>query len=210
MTKWLLIFVVLIVQLIASSSITTDDQVVVESHAILNASDHQQHSSHKAHHGVQVASFRFEEVRAPLVLCTFIILIALFKISQFPSYLIKQYYCSLQYIIIQSICRHIFPNHAVSLYSAPHSGSYFCKYPTLMYTVDVYVVFRWDDTHEAIRFLEFDSHTFFFFLLPPYVCFRCHYRYFVFRIILESAYSLKDKAFIENLGTVVVYAVVVR
>lgn len=28
---------------------------------------------------------------------------------------------------------------------------------------------RWDDTHEAIKFLEFDSHTFFFFLLPPYV-----------------------------------------
>ena len=50
----------------------------------------------------------------------------------------------------------------------------------------------------------------------PSSSFYCHRKFafgFIirpFRIILESAYSLKDKAFIENLGTVVVYAVVVR
>ncbi|CAB3400339.1 unnamed protein product [Caenorhabditis bovis] len=56
------------------------------------------------------------------------------------------------------------------------------------------VIFIGDKTHESIKFLEFNSKTFFFFLLPP--------------IILESAYSLKDRAFIENFGTIVLYAVV--
>ncbi|VDP35025.1 unnamed protein product [Heligmosomoides polygyrus] len=51
-----------------------------------------------------------------------------------------------------------------------------------------------DDTHESVKFLEFNSKTFFFFLLPP--------------IILESAYSLRDRAFMENFGTIILYAVV--
>ncbi|CAJ0935235.1 unnamed protein product, partial [Mesorhabditis belari] len=54
--------------------------------------------------------------------------------------------------------------------------------------------FLYDETHESVKFLEFDSRTFFFMLLPP--------------IILEAAYSLKDRAFIENLGTILIYAVV--
>ncbi|KAI6221429.1 Sodium/hydrogen exchanger [Aphelenchoides fujianensis] len=49
-------------------------------------------------------------------------------------------------------------------------------------------------SQEAVQFLEFDSKVFFFFLLPP--------------IILESAYSLNDSAFTNNLGTIVIYAVV--
>ncbi|KAK5977887.1 Sodium/hydrogen exchanger [Trichostrongylus colubriformis] len=56
------------------------------------------------------------------------------------------------------------------------------------------LIFIGDDTHESVKFLEFNSKTFFFFLLPP--------------IILESAYSLRDRAFLENFGTIVVYAVV--
>ncbi|KAI6232258.1 Sodium/hydrogen exchanger [Aphelenchoides besseyi] len=48
-------------------------------------------------------------------------------------------------------------------------------------------------SQEAVKFLEFDSKIFFFFLLPP--------------IILESAYSLNDSAFTNNLGTIVIYAV---
>ncbi|CAA91995.2 Na(+)/H(+) exchanger protein 7 [Caenorhabditis elegans] len=51
-----------------------------------------------------------------------------------------------------------------------------------------------DATHASIKFLEFKSKVFFFYLLPP--------------IILESAYSLKDRAFIENIGTILLYAVV--
>ena len=47
---------------------------------------------------------------------------------------------------------------------------------------------------EAVSFLEFDSKIFFFFLLPP--------------IILEAAYDLNDKAFVDNFGTIVLYAVV--
>uniref|UniRef100_A0A914VK12 Sodium/hydrogen exchanger n=1 Tax=Plectus sambesii TaxID=2011161 RepID=A0A914VK12_9BILA len=54
-------------------------------------------------------------------------------------------------------------------------------------------MFLWDNTHESIKFLEYDARTFFLYLLPP--------------IILEAAYSLKDKAFIENLGTIILYAV---
>ncbi|CAI5456198.1 unnamed protein product [Caenorhabditis angaria] len=50
-----------------------------------------------------------------------------------------------------------------------------------------------DETHASIKFLEFNSKIFFFYLLPP--------------IILESAYSLKDRAFIDNFGTIVLYAV---
>ncbi|GMT34829.1 hypothetical protein PFISCL1PPCAC_26126 [Pristionchus fissidentatus] len=45
-----------------------------------------------------------------------------------------------------------------------------------------------------VKFLEFNSKTFFFFLLPP--------------IILEAAYSLKERAFIDNFGTILLYAVV--
>ncbi|CAI2356502.1 unnamed protein product [Caenorhabditis sp. 36 PRJEB53466] len=51
-----------------------------------------------------------------------------------------------------------------------------------------------DSTHQSIKFLEFSSKVFFFYLLPP--------------IILESAYSLKDRAFIDNIGTIMLYAVV--
>uniref|UniRef100_A0A1I7U192 Sodium/hydrogen exchanger n=1 Tax=Caenorhabditis tropicalis TaxID=1561998 RepID=A0A1I7U192_9PELO len=51
-----------------------------------------------------------------------------------------------------------------------------------------------DTTHQSIKFLEFSTKAFFFYLLPP--------------IILESAYSLKDRAFIENIGTILLYAVV--
>ncbi|CAL2049388.1 unnamed protein product [Caenorhabditis brenneri] len=50
-----------------------------------------------------------------------------------------------------------------------------------------------DTTHQSIKFLEFSTKAFFFYLLPP--------------IILESAYSLKDRAFIENIGTILLYAV---
>uniref|UniRef100_A0A8R1HJ24 Sodium/hydrogen exchanger n=1 Tax=Caenorhabditis japonica TaxID=281687 RepID=A0A8R1HJ24_CAEJA len=50
-----------------------------------------------------------------------------------------------------------------------------------------------DATHQSIKFLEFSSKVFFFYLLPP--------------IILESAYSLKDRAFIDNFGTIMLYAV---
>ncbi|EFO89844.1 CRE-PBO-4 protein [Caenorhabditis remanei] len=50
-----------------------------------------------------------------------------------------------------------------------------------------------DTTHQSIKFLEFSTKVFFFYLLPP--------------IILESAYSLKDRAFIENIGTILLYAV---
>ncbi|EYB98258.1 hypothetical protein Y032_0132g1678 [Ancylostoma ceylanicum] len=56
------------------------------------------------------------------------------------------------------------------------------------------LIFIGDDTHESVKFLEFNSKTFFFFLLPP--------------IILESAYSLRDRAFLENIGTIILYAVV--
>ncbi|KAH7702037.1 PBO-4 protein, partial [Aphelenchoides avenae] len=56
-------------------------------------------------------------------------------------------------------------------------------------------VFLWlGHSNETVRFLEFDSKVFFFFLLPP--------------IILESAYSLNDHAFVDNFGTIVLYAVV--
>uniref|UniRef100_T1JHJ5 Cation/H+ exchanger transmembrane domain-containing protein n=1 Tax=Strigamia maritima TaxID=126957 RepID=T1JHJ5_STRMM len=41
---------------------------------------------------------------------------------------------------------------------------------------------------------QFEPKTFFLFLLPP--------------IMLESAYSLHDRAFAENIGTVLLYAVV--
>ena len=57
--------------------------------------------------------------------------------------------------------------------------------------------FRWmagSKSAEAVSFLEFDSKVFFFFLLPP--------------IILEAAYDLNDKAFVDNFGTIVLYAVV--
>uniref|UniRef100_A0A1I7X9A6 Sodium/hydrogen exchanger n=1 Tax=Heterorhabditis bacteriophora TaxID=37862 RepID=A0A1I7X9A6_HETBA len=57
------------------------------------------------------------------------------------------------------------------------------------------LIFIGDTTHESVKFLEFNSKTFFFFLLPP--------------IILESAYSLKDRAFLDNIGTILLYAVVV-
>ncbi|KAI1718913.1 sodium/hydrogen exchanger family domain-containing protein [Ditylenchus destructor] len=53
--------------------------------------------------------------------------------------------------------------------------------------------FFWFGSSRDVQFLEFDSKVFFFFLLPP--------------IILEAAYSLNDRAFVDNLGTIVLYAV---
>ncbi|KAI3420411.1 hypothetical protein GPALN_003709 [Globodera pallida] len=56
------------------------------------------------------------------------------------------------------------------------------------------LIFWWTGTFAELKFLEFDQKVFFFFLLPP--------------IILEAAYSLNDRAFIDNLGTICLYAVV--
>uniref|UniRef100_A0A915I6J1 Cation/H+ exchanger domain-containing protein n=1 Tax=Romanomermis culicivorax TaxID=13658 RepID=A0A915I6J1_ROMCU len=47
---------------------------------------------------------------------------------------------------------------------------------------------------ETLKFLNYDEKTFFLFLLPP--------------IILEAAYSLRDRAFVENIGTILLFAVV--
>lgn len=47
---------------------------------------------------------------------------------------------------------------------------------------------------DLLEFLSFNSKSFFLYLLPP--------------IILEAAYSLKDRAFYANFGTIILYAVV--
>uniref|UniRef100_A0AAF5HXN1 Sodium/hydrogen exchanger n=1 Tax=Strongyloides stercoralis TaxID=6248 RepID=A0AAF5HXN1_STRER len=113
------------------------------------------------HHGVQVASFRWETVRAPLVLTMFIAAMGLFKVVYHTTGIFKDFVPESCCLIILGMILGFF--------------------------------FLGDSNHENIKFLEFDSNIFFFYLLPP--------------IIFESAYSLKDSAFIDNLGTILLYAV---
>ncbi|VDL79254.1 unnamed protein product [Nippostrongylus brasiliensis] len=116
----------------------------------------------KHHHGVKVASFKFDYVKEPLVLTIFIIVIGMFKLAYHHTHYVQK-------LIPESCC-------------------------LILVGVGLGLIFIGDDTHESVKFLEFNSKTFFFFLLPP--------------IILESAYSLRDRAFVENFGTIILYAVV--
>uniref|UniRef100_A0AC34RT31 Sodium/hydrogen exchanger n=1 Tax=Panagrolaimus sp. JU765 TaxID=591449 RepID=A0AC34RT31_9BILA len=118
-----------------------------------------------AHSGVHVVAFKFEYVKAELVVCVFIVLIGLFKLVYHQL----------------SFPRNILPES--------------CCLIALGCCIGAFI--RWmagDESANVVRFLEFDSKIFFFFLLPP--------------IILEAAYDLNDKAFIDNFGTIVLYAVV--
>lgn len=56
------------------------------------------------------------------------------------------------------------------------------------------LLFYFENADSQLKFLLFDSHAFFLFLLPP--------------IILESAYSLRDRAFLESIATILLYAVI--
>uniref|UniRef100_A0A914Q9C3 Cation/H+ exchanger domain-containing protein n=1 Tax=Panagrolaimus davidi TaxID=227884 RepID=A0A914Q9C3_9BILA len=119
----------------------------------------------KHQHSVHVFSFKFEYVKAELVLCTFIILIGLFKLIYHEMPFIKDW--------------------------LPES----CCLIALGCAIGGFIRFvAGNESAQAVRFLEFDSKVFFFFLLPP--------------IILEAAYDLNDKAFVNNLGTIILYAVV--
>ncbi|CAD5234965.1 unnamed protein product [Bursaphelenchus xylophilus] len=115
--------------------------------------------------GVKIASFRFEYVKAELILALFILLIGFFKLLyhhyKYPRALIPESCC----LIILGILLGL-----------------------------VFFYFNTDSHTNAVKFLEFDSKIFFFFLLPP--------------IILESAYSLNDKAFYHNVDTIIVFAVI--
>uniref|UniRef100_A0A0N5BRT4 Sodium/hydrogen exchanger n=1 Tax=Strongyloides papillosus TaxID=174720 RepID=A0A0N5BRT4_STREA len=131
----------------------------VESLDIHSNQDH--HHNLTKHHGVQVASFRWETVRAPLVLTMFIAAMGLFKVVYHTTGIFKDFVPESCCLIILGMVLGFF--------------------------------FLGDSNHDNIRFLEFDANIFFFYLLPP--------------IIFESAYSLKDSAFIDNLGTILLYAV---
>ncbi|GMR32922.1 hypothetical protein PMAYCL1PPCAC_03117, partial [Pristionchus mayeri] len=124
--------------------------------------DEPSHSHHEEHtpHGVQLASWKFDYVKEPLILTLFIVLIGLFK-------LVYHHTPWLQKVVPESCCLIIMG--------------------TLMGTFFI-------GNTNSVKFLEFNSRTFFFFLLPP--------------IILEAAYSLKERAFIDNFGTILLYAVV--
>uniref|UniRef100_A0A7E4UYB7 Sodium/hydrogen exchanger n=1 Tax=Panagrellus redivivus TaxID=6233 RepID=A0A7E4UYB7_PANRE len=124
------------------------------------------HSATAHHgHGVKVAQFKFEYVKVELVLAIFFVLIGLFKL------LYHQF----------SFPRNVLPES--------------CCLIALGCAIGAFVRFiAGNESAEAVRFLEFDSKIFFFYLLPP--------------IILEAAYDLKDKAFVDNFGTIVLYAVV--
>ncbi|KAE9551548.1 hypothetical protein FO519_005241 [Halicephalobus sp. NKZ332] len=127
--------------------------------------DVHENGSEHAHQGVHVVAFKFEYVKAELVVCMFIVLIGLFKLVyhqlKFPRSILPESCC----LIALGCCIGVFIRWMAGSKSA-----------------------------EAVSFLEFDSKIFFFFLLPP--------------IILEAAYDLNDKAFVDNFGTIVLYAVV--
>ncbi|GMT03475.1 hypothetical protein PENTCL1PPCAC_25649, partial [Pristionchus entomophagus] len=130
------------------------DMLLDDSHS------HSDHSDSHTPHGVQLASWKFDYVKEPLILTLFIVLIGLFK-------LVYHHASWLQKIVPESCCLIIM---------GVLMGTFFIG------------------NTANVKFLEFNSKTFFFFLLPP--------------IILEAAYSLKERAFIDNFGTILLYAVV--
>ncbi|KAI6191830.1 Sodium/hydrogen exchanger [Aphelenchoides bicaudatus] len=119
------------------------------------------------HHGVKVASFKFEYVKTELILALFIVLIGIFKIIyhhyKYPRELVPESCC----LILIGVLLGLF------FFYVREPGS---------------------SSQNAVKFLEFDSKSFFFFLLPP--------------IILEASYSLNDSSFSNNLGTIILFAVV--
>uniref|UniRef100_A0AC35UHL7 Sodium/hydrogen exchanger n=1 Tax=Rhabditophanes sp. KR3021 TaxID=114890 RepID=A0AC35UHL7_9BILA len=118
-----------------------------------NTTDH-----HHEPHGIQVASFRWEVVKAPLVLTIFIVAIGVFKLVYHQFGILKDW-------VPESCC-------------------------LILLGVVLGAFFVGDNA--SVRFLNFDADCFFFILLPP--------------IIFEAALSLKDNAFIDNIGTIMLYA----
>ncbi len=79
-------------------------------HSIDFLSDHSKTDHVHERHGVHVASFKLDYVRAPLVLTTFVLLIGVFKIRMRPPGRGDEL-SLLQYIITRGTCKRRFLNH---------------------------------------------------------------------------------------------------
>ncbi|XP_046442645.1 Na(+)/H(+) exchanger protein 7-like [Daphnia pulex] len=124
------------------------------------------------HHGIHVASWRWDEIGIYITFTTFIIVAGLAKVAFHHAHVISSR--------IPESCLLILLGTAVGgiLYASgiQRSG------PTSL------------NAEEAFVFPTFTPKLFFFILLPP--------------IILEASYSLYDRAFADNTGTVLFYAVI--
>ncbi|KAK0404887.1 hypothetical protein QR680_017682 [Steinernema hermaphroditum] len=164
--KWTLlipaaIFLVALAAAQSTVSLKIERALEHEQSPVSNESAPHGSSEHK-HHGVKVASFKFDYVKQQLVLTGFIVLIGLFKLVYHK--------CNAELFFPESCCL------------------------ILLGMLFGFIVHLCSGTVTSVEFLKFDSRTFFFYLLPP--------------IILESAYSLKDREFVDNFGTILLYAVV--
>ncbi|XP_064639121.1 Na(+)/H(+) exchanger beta-like isoform X2 [Lineus longissimus] len=147
---------------IRGASVARSDRALGNSSDRGNASDHGNDTDHgddHGHKGIHVAAWNFDYVELPLLVCLFILVVALSKILYHHANFLSSY--------IPESCILIILGTVVGL------------------------VFHFTGAAEINSY--FTPKMFFLFLLPP--------------IILESAYSLHDRTFFDNIGVVLVFAV---
>uniref|UniRef100_A0A0P6HUM3 Sodium/hydrogen exchanger n=1 Tax=Daphnia magna TaxID=35525 RepID=A0A0P6HUM3_9CRUS len=151
-----------------------------------NQSTHDDEShDEEAHNGIHVASWRWDEIGIYITFTTFIIVAGLAKVAFHHAHVISSR--------IPESCLLILLGTAVGgiLYAA---GVGLCEGVRGATRIPGCNPVSNSDSDEAFRFPTFTPKLFFLILLPP--------------IILESSYSLYDRAFADNIGTVLFYAVI--
>lgn len=136
------------------------------------------HSQMHDHHGIHIASWRWEELGLFFTFTVFVVVTGLAKVAFHHAHWLSDH--------VPESCLMIAVGVTVG-------GIIYSSGQRIPPNVEDRVVPRFDDDKEFV-FPTFTPRLFFLILLPP--------------VILESAYSLYDRAFADNFASILLYAVV--
>ncbi|KAI9561927.1 hypothetical protein GHT06_012889 [Daphnia sinensis] len=186
------------------------DEMTHSSPMLENRSTHDDEShDEEAHNGIHVASWRWDEIGIYITFTSFIIVAGLAKVafhhahvisSRIPESWLNIKYNVWIYLHVTRDLLHIRPSSLLILLGTAVGGILYaagvglCEGVRGATRIPGCNPVSNSDSDETFRFPTFTPKLFFLILLPP--------------IILESSYSLYDRAFADNIGTVLFYAVI--